>query len=123
MRVCATCAYSRPSPYADDACGDDEDTAPAQGGVTLTMLYDDGTTVVAEADDDATRSDAIFCHRHPPAAILGAMDCFPAVSPGEWCGEWAAAEAPGDTHSYHTTTDTDPYRPFITPDTDTEGSS
>ncbi len=40
-------------------------------------------------------SEFLFCQRHPPA-LPGPLDGWPAVSPGECCGEWCGTATPYD---------------------------
>lgn len=44
----------------------------------------------AAADAEAVEGYAGFCHRYPPPTntAIRESDLFPAVSVGNWCGEW-----------------------------------
>lgn len=61
IRTCSTCRYSRP-PLNED-------------GFPLT-------------EQEAKERNWLFCQIAPPVAVPGQIDCYPAVSPGERCGEW-----------------------------------
>lgn len=45
------------------------------------------------------------CRRYPPTAWVEGLAVFPAVTAGDWCGEWAAADPPVQQQPKATPTD------------------